>query len=111
MGMRSVPRIAEDIQTLIRRERITAGGRLPTEQALADHFGVSRPLVREAIQVLRALGVVESRPRVGLRVLPFDPTTLLRQMIPRVQSDEERAELYEFRCLVEPALLELVAER
>jgi hypothetical protein len=42
---------------------------------------------------------VESRPKIGLRVLPFDPTTHFDQIIPRIRTDEERAELYELRCL------------
>ena len=104
-------RIAAGIQSIIRRDRIAPGGRLPTEHALARRFGVSRPLVREAIQALKALGVVESRPKVGLRVLPFDPGSHFDQMIPRIQTEEERAELYEFRCLLEPAVLRLAANR
>ena len=59
---------------MIRREAIPPGGRLPTEHRLARRFHVSRSIVREAIQGLKALGIVESRPKTGLRVLPFDPT-------------------------------------
>jgi GntR family transcriptional repressor for pyruvate dehydrogenase complex len=104
-------RIAEEIQEMIEREGIEPGGRLPTEHALARRFRVSRPLVREAIQALRALGIVESKPRVGLRVLPFRPEEQFDAMIPRIRTEEERAELYELRCLLEPAVLRLAARR
>jgi DNA-binding FadR family transcriptional regulator len=104
-------RIADEIQEMIRREAIPPGGRLPTEHTLARRFRVSRPIVREAIQALKALGVVESRPKTGLRVLPFDPTAHFDQIIPRIRTDEERAELYELRCLLEPAILRLAARR
>lgn len=104
-------RIAREIQELIRRESIPPGGRLPTEHTLARRFRVSRPVVREAIQGLKALGVVESRPKSGLRVLPFDLTAHFDQLIPRIRTDEERAELYELRCLLEPAILRLAAQR
>ena len=103
--------IATEIQELIRRDAIPAGGRLPTEHTLARRFRVSRSMVREAIQALKALGIVESRPKTGLRVLPFDPTTHFDQLIPRIRTDEERAELYELRCLLEPAILRLAAQR
>src|SRR6185436_4437138 len=109
--MMQARRIAREIQELIRREAIPPGGRLPTEHTLARRFRVSRPIVREAIQGLKALGVVESRPKIGLRVLPFDPTTHFDQIIPRIRTDEERAELYELRCLLEPAILGLAARR
>jgi GntR family transcriptional repressor for pyruvate dehydrogenase complex len=109
--MMQARRIAREIQELIRREGIPPGGRLPTEHTLARRFRVSRPIVREAIQGLKALGVVESRPKIGLRVLPFDPTVQFDQIIPRIRTDEERAELYELRCLLEPAILGLAARR
>lgn len=104
-------RVATSIQDLIRRDRIPAGGRLPTEHDLARRFHVSRPVVREAIQTLKALGVVESRPRVGLRVLPFDPTPLFDQLVPRIASDEDRSDLYEFRRMIELSALPLVLAR
>ena len=104
-------RIADEIQEMIRRESIPPGGRLPTEHTLARRFRVSRPIIREALQALRALGVVESRPKTGLRVLAFDPTAHFDQIIPRIRTDEERAEIYELRCLLEPAILRLAAER
>jgi DNA-binding FadR family transcriptional regulator len=109
--MMQAGRIVRGIQEMIRRESIPPGGRLPTEHTLARRFRVSRPIVREAIQALKALGVVESRPKTGLRVLPFDPTAHFDQIIPRIRTDEERAELYELRCLLEPAILRLAAQR
>jgi len=104
-------RIAVEIQEMIRREAIPPGGRLPTEHTLARRFRVSRPMVREAIQALKALGVVESRPKTGLRVLAFDPTSHFDQIIPRIRTDEDRAEIYELRCILEPAILRLAAQR
>lgn len=104
-------RIADEIQDMIRRESIPPGGRLPTEHTLARRFRVSRPIVREAIQALKALGVVESRPKTGLRVLAFDPTAHFDQIIPRIRTEEDRAEIYELRCLLEPAILRLAAQR
>ena len=109
--MMQARRIVKEIQELIRREEIPPGGRLPTEHTLARRFRVSRPIVREAIQALKALGIVETSPKTGLRVLPFDPTTHFDQLIPRIRTDEERAELYELRCLLEPAILRLAAQR
>jgi GntR family transcriptional repressor for pyruvate dehydrogenase complex len=109
--MTAAARVAERLEALIRRERISPGGRLPTELVLARRFGVSRAVVREALQTLKTLGVVESRPRTGLRVLPFEPERALDRLIPRLRTGEERRELYELRCLLEPAILRLAARR
>src|SRR5690554_2909414 len=59
-----------------------SGGSLATEAELCEQFGVSRSAVREAVKMLSAKGLVSSRPRQGIRVLPeeswniFDPDLL-----------------------------------
>jgi DNA-binding FadR family transcriptional regulator len=45
--------------------------RLPSLQALSKELGVSVSSLREQMEVARALGLVEARPRTGLRRLPF----------------------------------------
>ena len=104
-------RVAEAIRDLIRRERIPPGGRLPTEHELARRFHASRPIVREAITTLRALGVVETRPRVGLRVLAFDPAGLFDRLAPWMGAPEVATDLRELRGLLEPSMLALVLQR
>ena len=104
-------RVADAIRDLIRRERIPPGGRLPTEHELARRFRASRPIVREAITTLRALGVVETRPRVGLRVLAFDPAGVFERMGPWMGAPEATADLRELRGLLEPSMLALVLQR
>ncbi len=55
---------------------------LPVEAVLAEQFGASRPILREAVKVLSAKGLVTSRPRRGTAVTPpsqwnlFDPDVL-----------------------------------
>lgn len=52
--------IAQAILERIRNRELKVGDRLPPESALAQHFGVSRAAVREAIARLRAEGRVET---------------------------------------------------
>lgn len=58
-------RIAEEIGRGIAGGRFASGDRLPTEHILAQTFGVSRSVVREAIAQLRNEGMVETRQGVG----------------------------------------------
>jgi len=44
------------------------GDVLPREENLAESMDVSRTALREALKVLSAKGLIESRPRVGTRV-------------------------------------------
>ena len=43
------------------------------ESELADNLGMSRTPVREAVVMLEAQGLLEVRPRKGVRILPLSP--------------------------------------
>lgn len=79
------------------RRRILAGGypvgeKLQQEQIAAE-LGVSRSPVREALGQLEAEGLVVLTPQKGAQVAPI--------------SRDEVSELFEFRKLIEPHLLEV----
>lgn len=52
--------IAEQIRSSIMAGEFAPGEKLPPERELAEMFGVSRPSVREALNMLAASGLVES---------------------------------------------------
>ena len=54
-------RIRDDIHGRIASGELQPGSQLPAERVLAEQFGVARTSVREAIQALIALGIVERR--------------------------------------------------
>jgi DNA-binding FadR family transcriptional regulator len=92
-----------------------SGDTLP-DNGLVDEADVSRTVVREAIKVLAAKGLVESRPKVGTRVRPrrdwnlLDPDVLAWQIEagPDALFLEQALEL---RRMIEPAAARLAAER
>jgi len=61
----AVDRLVELIRDLIAKRRLQIGDALPTERELGELFTASRNTVREALQVLRAYGIIETRPKVG----------------------------------------------
>lgn len=50
---------------------------LPYEGELAVHYGVSRPVLREAVKMLTAKGLLVARPRLGASVAPESRWNLL----------------------------------
>src|SRR6056297_1982532 len=68
--------IVEQIKALISRGELKPGDRVPSERELAALLGVSRPSVREAIMVLEAMGLVESRQGGGTFVRSLTQATL-----------------------------------
>ncbi len=61
-------RIAERIGTLISKQQLTPGARLPSEREMARMLGVSRPALREAVKVLAAHGRLVVRHGQGVFV-------------------------------------------
>jgi GntR family transcriptional repressor for pyruvate dehydrogenase complex len=63
-----VDRVVHSIQEQILSERLAVGTKLPPEREFADRLGVSRTVVREAVAVLAANGLLETRHGVGTTV-------------------------------------------
>jgi DNA-binding FadR family transcriptional regulator len=57
------------------------GDRLPSLEALSAEYGVSISVLREQLQVARALGLVEVRPRTGIRRLPYSFAPAVRESL------------------------------
>ncbi len=65
MSDRTHELVVRHVEQLLVGGDLRPGDRLPSERALAEQLGVSRPSVREALKVLEALGVVRSFPGQG----------------------------------------------
>src|SRR5690554_3018227 len=60
--------LTNDITTLILERGLLPGDPLPTEQELMAELGVGRNSLREAIKVLQALGIIDTRHGFGMFV-------------------------------------------
>lgn len=68
-------RIAAALLRKIQTDRLAVGTRLPSEQAMAVHFDVSRNIVREAIALLKADGILDTRKGSGAYLLRLPAAT------------------------------------
>ena len=104
--------IAEKITALIASADLQPGDRLPTEHELSERLGVSRTVVREAVKVLVATGLVYTRRGSGLYVADkasSSQTTMLDAFA--LVDPTQVISLYEFRLRLEPSAARLAAER
>jgi len=62
---RLVDQVVEEIQGLIVSGHLELGMKLPPERELAEQIGVSRTVIREAVQVLVTKGLMETKHGVG----------------------------------------------
>lgn len=58
----------------------TPGSLMPSERELMARFGVGRPAIREAMQHLESMGLVEINHGERARVLELTPQSLMRQV-------------------------------
>ncbi|WP_165975421.1 FadR/GntR family transcriptional regulator [Actinomadura rubrisoli] len=65
-------RVADQLLQDIRARRYGPGERLPSERRLSESFGVSRPVVREALGMLSSLGLVDIQVGRGAFVTAKD---------------------------------------
>lgn len=109
---RSYEQIVTQIEERIRDGRLPRGTKLPTERELAGTFSVSRSVVREAIKVLDAMGLVTSRQGSGLYVRNDPIPVVTRAFTLSVSPNAESVErLFEFRQGLESDSARLAAIR
>lgn len=65
--------------------------RLPSLESLSAQHGVSISVLREQLQVARALGLVEVKPRTGIRRLPYTFTPAVRESLSYALARDRRA--------------------
>ncbi len=102
-------RVYEEIYRRISCNEWQQGSRLPTEIELAEQFGVSRTVLREALLRLRIDGLITSRPGAGSFVTGKPSRTVFDFTRPGSIADIQRC--YEFRVGVEGEAAFLAAER
>lgn len=99
--------IRDEIQRQITEGALPPGARLPSERELCEEFDVARTSVREAVQGLISLGLVErrgNRSYVAEELRSFASEALCKHAV-RVH------ELFEVRRLIELPMTELAAAR
>lgn len=105
-------RMAARIRASIVAGELAEGQRLPSEVALAEQSGFSRPTVREALRVLQESGFIErSSPRIFVVRTPTEEpaSRAISQALRR--RTVTFAALYEALLLLEPELTRLAALR
>lgn len=106
--------IARHLGTAIVTGHRPPGDLLPGEVELAQQLQVSRSVIREALRILSAKGLIESKPKAGTRVRGraswnlLDPD-LLAWMFEGAPPLEFVRSLFQLRMIVEPAAAELAA--
>jgi GntR family transcriptional repressor for pyruvate dehydrogenase complex len=107
-------RVTHQIEQLIIEGRLQRGDRLPPERELAQQFGVSRTVIREAVSALVAKSLLEVQPGSGTVVR--GPTTKsvaqsMTLLLRAGQAETDYDKVHEVRRILEVEIAGLAAER
>ena len=108
--------VARKIGSAILSGEFAPGEHLVGEVLQSAAMGVSRTAYREAMKILAAKGLIESRPKAGTNVTPrsrwalLDPDVLAWTFTGEPDPAYVR-DLFELRGVIEPAAAALAAER
>lgn len=104
--------VYEQMKHLLIEGEWKPGAKIPSENELADMFNVSRITVRQALQKLNALGLLETRFGEGSFVKVLDVGESMNGLIPIMYLGEQSAqEVFEFRMILETECARLAARR
>lgn len=99
-------------EMIAQQGKYPAGTKLPNENELSQHLGVSRTTLREAISFLVAQGVLEIRRGLGTFVREDLPDhTLDLSTLQSLHAKDRARELYEMRMIFEPAAVAMACHR
>ncbi|HID21523.1 MAG TPA: FadR family transcriptional regulator [Planctomycetaceae bacterium] len=106
-----VDAIAHALIQYIAANGLRAGDRLPSERRLVEMVGVSRLPLREALCLLKGLGIVEVRHGKGIFVKQLDLASLFGMLSPllRIQADVELEDIFQARLHLEASIAQLAA--
>ncbi len=102
---------ARRIQEMIRAGELRDGELLPSQRELSERLDVSRSSLREALSVLETLGVVQTEPRRGTRVVTSEASAGSDFYPWRFGKRYSPSEVFQFRFVTEGHAARLAAMR
>ncbi|WP_242834963.1 FadR/GntR family transcriptional regulator [Ruminiclostridium cellobioparum] len=104
--------VFEQLKEQIFNNEWKRGEKIPSENDLAVSFGVSRITVRQALQKLTALGLIETRLGEGSFIRDAAPGINMNPLIPIAYLNENSLqEILEYRRALEGNVAELATEK
>ena len=104
--------VFEQLKRMLIEGEWEPGSKIPSENELADLFNVSRITVRQALQKLNALGLIETKLGEGSFVKSVDIGESMNALIPVMYLGEHSAsQVFEFRQIIETECARLACER
>ncbi|HNU78184.1 MAG: FadR/GntR family transcriptional regulator [Prolixibacteraceae bacterium] len=94
------------------KKELSPGDVIPKEIELAQAMGVSRTVIRESLNRLKTMGLIESIKHKGTLIKsPNLPHILQKSMIPNILDPQSLKNVFELRLVLEVGMADLVVRR
>lgn len=100
--------VAGRIEEVIKSKKLLTGSRLPSEKELGEKFNVSRTVIREALRLLKAKGLISIHKGKGVYVesISIKNVTDMLSLYFGVNSSTNMLDLMKARLMFEPSIAE-----
>jgi DNA-binding FadR family transcriptional regulator len=104
-----VDKVETNLLKYFEDKKLQPGDLIPKEIELASAMKVSRTVIRESLNRLKTMGIVESVKHKGTIIKSPDFSTLLQKsMIPRILDNSTLKDIFELRLVLEIGMADLV---
>ena len=93
-------------------KELKPGDSIPKETELATLMGVSRTVIRESLNRLKTMGLIESRKHKGTIIKSPNLSAILRKsLIPRILDNKTLMDVFEMRLALEVGMADFIFAR
>ena len=94
------------------RKKLNPGDLIPKEVELASSLRVSRTVIRETLNRLKTMGLIESIKHKGTVIKSPDLSEILQKtLIPNILDQSTLKDIFEMRLVIEVGMADLVVQR
>ncbi|MBT2754468.1 GntR family transcriptional regulator [Mesobacillus foraminis] len=104
--------IVKQLRTMIEKDGLKAGDKIPSERELSERLNAGRSSVREALRALELLGLIETRRGEGTFIRDFRGNQLVQLLSTFILQDEKaKKDVIETKYLIEIDCLQTVLDK
>ncbi len=107
-----VDKVEKNLIEIFISRKLQAGDLIPKEMELSAAMGVSRTVIRESLNRLKTMGLIESKKHKGTIIKSPDLSSILQKsMIPGILDQVTLKDVFEMRLVIEVGMADLVVNR
>lgn len=107
-----VDKVEVNLMEFFARQNLQPGDTIPKEVELANVMGVSRTVIRETLNRLKTVGLIESKKHKGTIIKSPDLAGVLQKsLIPRILTESTLRNIFEMRLVIEVGMADFIVAR